>query len=97
MHENNLDMILASFPCHCPVLQATSTRLLVIFCSHVPGPSLQSGNMLKFGLGVRLKFGLGMRLKFGPGMRLKFGLGMRLKFVYEKQIECGKQLVKLKF
>lgn len=78
-------MILASFPCHCPVLQAVNVKVVSQFFA-----AMFLG--LPSSLETRLKFGLGMRLNFGLGMRLKFGLGTRLKFVYEEQIECGKQL-----
>ena len=82
-------MILASFPCHCPVLQAVNVKVVSQFFA-----AMFLG--LPCSLETRLKFGLGMRLKFGLGMRLKFGLGTRLKFVYEGNVvnNCS---VKLKF
>lgn len=70
-------MILASFPCHCPVLQAVNVKVVSQFFA---------------AMFLGLPSSLETRLKFGLGMRLKFGLGTRLKFVYEEQIECGKQL-----
>ena len=90
-------MILASFPCHCPVLQAVNVKVVSqFFAAMFLGLPCSLETRLKFGRGMRLKFGLGMRLKFGLGMRLKFGLGTRLKFVYEGNVvnNCS---VKLKF
>ena len=82
-------MILASFPCHCPVLQTVNVKVVSQFFA-----AMFLG--LPCSLETRLKFGRGMRLKFGLGMRLKFGLGTRLKFVYEGNVvnNCS---VKLKF
>jgi len=74
-------MILASFPCHCPVLQAVNVKVVSQFFA---------------AMFLGLPCSLETRLKFGLGMRLKFGLGTRLKFVYEGNVvnNCS---VKLKF
>ena len=83
-------MILASFPCHCPVLQAVNVKVVSqFFAAMFLGLPCSLETRLKFGLGMRLKFGLGMRLKFGLGMRLKFGLGMRLKFGLGMRLKFG--------